>query len=204
MPDKISPLKVIPRTWGRTPTSSRQACTTSPVVIRRCCAPRSLNSMVAILASGFSVGSGLSPPPSTRGRCPTVTVTPDSRGGASGSRPSDRPSMTRWPAASSSCATACVCCAVVPSGISRVAVAKSPSTSAAKVVGTMPAGSRETVRMSSATAPETVTPRRSVANYIPRSRGPCTNLLSRESTRPWIRPTNRSTPVLGTQFGPCR
>ena len=61
-------------------------------------------------------------------------------------------------------ATSYVRSAVVPSGISRLAVAKSPSTTSANVVGTMPAGSSEMLRMSSPTAPAIVAAGWSVAN----------------------------------------
>ena len=43
---------------------------------------KSLNSTVAMLPCGFTVGVGSSPPLSTRGLSPTVTVTPDSSAGA--------------------------------------------------------------------------------------------------------------------------
>ena len=159
--------------------------------------------MVAMLGCGFRVGSGLSPP-SSLDPSPTVTVTPVSSGGASCGRPLESRSMTRWPAASSSRATSCVLAAVAPSGISRTAVAMSPSTSAARVVGTIPAGSREMLSTSSPTAPAIVTPGWSVANRRARSRGPCTNRFSSESTRPWSPAKNRSKALAGSHSGPCR
>ena len=81
--------------------------------------------MVAMFAWGLRVGAGFSPP-SSLDPCPTVTVTPVSSGGASSGRPRESRSMTRRPAASSSCATSYVFGAVVPSGISRTTVAEIP------------------------------------------------------------------------------
>ena len=159
--------------------------------------------MVAILACGLRVGSGLSPPAILDPK-PTVTVTPVSSGGASSGRLRESRSMTRRPAASSSRATSYVLGAVVPSGISSTAVARSPSTSSASVVGTIPAGSREMLSTSIATAPDIVTPGRAVANRRARSRGPCTNRCSWTSTRLWSPEKNRSKALRGTQSGPGR
>jgi len=54
-------------------------------------------------------------------------------------------------------ATSKVRSAVVPSGIRSEAITKSPSMTSAKVVLTMPAGKRETLKMSVPTAPEIIT-----------------------------------------------
>ena len=150
------------------------------------------------------MGSGFSPPPSSLGPCPMVTVTPVSSGGASSGRPRESRSMTRWPTASSSFATSYVLDAVAPSGMSRVAVAKSPSTAVVNVVGTTPAGIREILSTSIPTAPASVTSGWSVANRSARLRGPCTNLFSSSSTPPWIRVKNRSKAFVGTHPGPRR
>ena len=74
-------------------------------------------------------------------------------------------------------------CTGVPSGISSVAVTRSPSTVGMKLTRMMPAGIIATQTIINPTPAAMMIPGRPVANRRLRSSGPSTNRLSPPSTR---------------------